>query len=889
MIKEKFETAPIIEEEKDIELTKNVGAERMLEPEEEKAEIKNELKEMPSEKREKIGFGLNNMGFFVQERKNNFFAKVFESAAKKFDKKSTMGRWLESFSDDYQKDTQKAREKMERIEKGEKHRFGNVVSLGGNILRYGRVVTDIVGYTMGSPFRYVMMAGMFFSRGAEAAKEARLKNEEVIEKTRVHDIDQAADEAWAIYGQAQSEAVEAGKRKASKEDLEKAYRQNVPEDLLKRLEKGAEPGTASGILQKIIRKDVEMSVNGIEKKIKKIEANKELSAKERKLEREKILSKYSRHLNDLDRMVSQYGTVDALAMGARYTKAAAKGVVGAVMVETGGLLFRQLWNHLPDIISTASDSEEIPQEELSYGETFQEESWKVKMPVPQEEIAAEPSAEKLEPGARVRPLEETIAEARETETRAAEVPPEVVAETLEKAVERGLAANFTLELGQGKVPSQLERIFHMMAVDHMDKATDASGMFAEEQGAKSLNMAANLVKLAEGHNVAGIDHEDFAKAVAWDAKANSLEIKDYAQFNQMADKLESHADRLWQEGVLQKGAVAYLNDIRKGTWEKIIQAEGLAKAGEVETGVEGHDEITADKITDFDKSEMVQEAEKALKEAQQKAAELTEGDEAQQLADKMTEETKTEAMEEKLAELPTPVSEAQFNNARLNLMDTYGMTPGESKAIFEETIGNLLKNTPENLADIKDRFGPDLDLKHDGLFSYGEYKKYCEMANNFRALKPTPEEMDMTVGEFLARKLEMGAEAIEKGPVEEIDKMAEETKTEAMEEKLAELPTPVSEAQFNNARLNLMDTYGMTPGESKAIFEETIGNLLKNTPENLADIKDRFGPDLDLKHDGLFSYGEYKKYCEMANNFRALKPIPEEMDMTVGEFLARKL
>jgi len=346
--------------------------------------------------------------------------------------------------------------------------------------------------------------------------------------------------------------------------------------------------------------------------------------------------------------------------------------------------------------------------------------------------------------------------------------------------ERGLAANFTLELGQGEVPSQLERVFHMMAADHMDKVTDASGMFTEEHGAKSLNIAANLVKLAEGRDVAGIDHGDFAKVVSWDAKTNSLEIRDYTQFNQMVDKLEDHADKLWQRDVLQKGAVAYLDDIKKGTWERIIHAQGLDKAGETETGIEGHDEVTADKITDFDKSEMVQEAEKTLEEV--KAAVSPEV--AEQIDEMVQKEELSphEAIErakkigiaeepiagpeaeekeairireeaEKAAEKLEPLAEAQLDKVRLNLMDTYDMTLGESEAIFSETIGNLLKNTPEDLADIRERFGPDLDLKHDGWFSFGEYKKYCELANDVRTFGPKPEEMDMTVGEFIAKKL----------------------------------------------------------------------------------------------------------------------------------------
>ena len=108
------------------------------------------------------------------------------------------------------------------------------------------------------------------------------------------------------------------------------------------------------------------------------------------------------------------------------------------------------------------------------------------------------------------------------------------------------------------------------------------------------------------------------------------------------------------------------------------------------------------------------------------------------------------------------ITETQLEGVKTNLMEAYGMTADESKAIFDETIDNLLKNTPEDLDSIRDRFNPDLKLKHDGLFSYGEYKKYCQLANDIRAVDPKPGEMDMTVGEFMARKLETGMETAEK-------------------------------------------------------------------------------------------------------------------------------
>ncbi len=189
----------------------------------------------------------------------------------------------------------------------------------------------------------------------------------------------------------------------------------------------------------------------------------------------------------------------------------------------------------------------------------------------------------------------------------------------------GLEANFSLELGKGKVPAQLERVFSMIAADLMkdvlgDANADGVKMFDEEEGAKILNVAANLVRLSDGKDTAGIKVESLKDILSWDESSQKLEIKDYQSFNKLVEGLHSHADKLWTDGVLQKGATEHLGNIKNDTWQKIIRAEGLEKVGEIETGIEGHDDIKANQIVDFKNSAMVQEAEKLAEAAQAKEA-----------------------------------------------------------------------------------------------------------------------------------------------------------------------------------------------------------------------------------------------------------------------------
>jgi hypothetical protein len=313
-----------------------------------------EIEKMPQEKREKIGVGLRNLGFWVEEKKQRFFSGLFKKIASRLDKRSAMGRFVVSLAETSETKAETARKKMERLEREKRGAFGSFGYLVSNILKYGRTVADIIGWTVASPLRYVMLGSMTFSRGSEAAKEARLKNEKVIEKTRIKDIEAAADEAWKIYKEAE---VASGGKAPTKEELQKAYQKNLPEDLLKRLEQNPEPGVASGILQRVLRKHIERQVLRIDKKIKAIEENENLSEEEKKARAEKILNKFSLQLKDLDRLVGQYGTVDALALGAKYGEKVGKVVTYGVMAETLVLALENLGHVLANLFS----STEIPE------------------------------------------------------------------------------------------------------------------------------------------------------------------------------------------------------------------------------------------------------------------------------------------------------------------------------------------------------------------------------------------------------------------------------------------------------------------------------------------------------------------------------------------------
>lgn len=331
-------------------------------PRKDEREIIEELEQMPQKEKIKLSKGLANLGLYAEYRKNSFFSDILNKFAKPFAKKDkhiaeqgTLARFLTSMAKNYEKDAERAENKLRQ--KGRKG-WANYRYIASNVSMYGRILADTVGWTAASPFKYVMALTMFFDRGAQAAKEARLKNKKVMGKTRIDDIDKAEEEAWKIYELARNQ----GKNQITGEDLVKAYRENLPADLLHRLKNRVNADQAHNIIGNIIAKDIGRSVKKIEMKLDNIEKNKKLSEEERIIKKEKILEKYNRFLNDLDGMVSKYGAFDGLALGAKYTETGAKAVIAGLTVESLYLLTQnlpKLYNDLHNLYNSISGEHEI--------------------------------------------------------------------------------------------------------------------------------------------------------------------------------------------------------------------------------------------------------------------------------------------------------------------------------------------------------------------------------------------------------------------------------------------------------------------------------------------------------------------------------------------------
>lgn len=324
---------------------------------EEKERLEKEIKALPKEEKEKLSVGLGNIGFLVEKKKNEFFANIFDFFSRtNLNQNKTTARFTKALANGFVRDAKIAEKKMEEIYSGkQKHRVGNVVNLGKNIVRYGRILTDFTGRSLVSPLRYVMLGAMAFTRGAEAATEARLTNEKIIEKTRINDAERAAEEAWRIYEQAQEKSRNRGKAEISAEVLRDTYLAEIPKDLQKRLEA---PDVANDFIQNILKKQLTFSLSRINTAIEKIDKNPNLDKTQKEREKEKLLKRWEKALTDYDRIITQYGTIDELAMAGRYAQIAGKTVVGIATLETIFLSIEKVIESATHLISASHQAVE---------------------------------------------------------------------------------------------------------------------------------------------------------------------------------------------------------------------------------------------------------------------------------------------------------------------------------------------------------------------------------------------------------------------------------------------------------------------------------------------------------------------------------------------------
>ena len=162
---------------------------------------------------------------------------------------------------------------------------------------------------------------------------------------REEDIELAAEEAWNIYKKAQQKE---GKEGISAEALKNAYLMEMPEDIQNRLMK--DPSAANTFIQKILKRQIGYSIDKLQRKIDDIIFNKKLNVADIEKTKEKLFKKWEKDLRDYDRIITQYGTVDKLAMTGLYLQKTSKAVVLGMQIETAFVSVEKLLKTVSNVL-----------------------------------------------------------------------------------------------------------------------------------------------------------------------------------------------------------------------------------------------------------------------------------------------------------------------------------------------------------------------------------------------------------------------------------------------------------------------------------------------------------------------------------------------------------
>ncbi len=376
-----------------------------------------EYEEMSPEEREEASWGLWNIGHKVEELKGKAFKNLYKKPAEYFSKRddqSTLARWFSSLNEQFEEKEKRAHEAMvETKEEAEEKGVGaKIMAQGKDKWMLAANGLKLAGMAV-SPRRWWMVGGLTGSSWSEAAKEARFKDQELIEGTRFEDAEAAAEEAWNVYERA--EKMSGGDSEVTKALLEQAYMESIPESALERLEESdvqlenlernvwkesakptteevsAEeiqdafskkeiqdalsteglqaalkklfedptPGKGTAFIQEICKKHIEDLAKKANDAFLEIDMNDSLSEEEKAQKKQEWLDNHdywghgdrAHALKDYDRMLTQQGAVDWWALTAQKGERVGKAVVAAAMVDA---LYKTV-HRMPEAITRTQD------------------------------------------------------------------------------------------------------------------------------------------------------------------------------------------------------------------------------------------------------------------------------------------------------------------------------------------------------------------------------------------------------------------------------------------------------------------------------------------------------------------------------------------------------
>jgi len=273
----------------------------------------------------KLLSGIANLGYRTTEFKGHVFGNMFHKMSEKTKGNKFLNTWFNKEANLYAESGKKAEQARTSEDKKDISRLSGLGQGLGNCLKYGRLLYDA---SLANPFRHVMAASMFIGKRSEALKETRFEYEGAKENTRVQGVDRAMEEAWDLHDKARAESKDGV---VTAKELEQLYKDNLPKDIEKRLARTDFNGM--NFIEKGMNRHMKWAAERLMAKIKKIESS-NITAKEKDAQKQALMARNEKLMNDLDSMVGDQGIIDNISYAARLAEKSGKTVAMAMMVES---------------------------------------------------------------------------------------------------------------------------------------------------------------------------------------------------------------------------------------------------------------------------------------------------------------------------------------------------------------------------------------------------------------------------------------------------------------------------------------------------------------------------------------------------------------------------
>ncbi|MEK7565403.1 MAG: hypothetical protein AAB501_04175 [Patescibacteria group bacterium] len=325
-----------------------------------KVEKPEDVEKLPETIKEKLIKGFNTWGLRSNAWKDKQWSSISGNISKLFKEGGDENRLFVNIKNSFLRSRERSKEKLENVGTGKMAKIASASMLAGNILRYGRGIMDATGLSVVNPLRWATWGSMALSRFGKGVKEL---GAEQATKESLLDQEEAFAQAIKIYEKAGGTySMEEGGQGTTRTALKTAYYQDVPKDLIRRLESRT-PDEKRTTLQKfsenLMNFRVEKSIRNTQKKLEEIEKS-SLTEAEKEQKRTEVIKKYETLLRDYDRIIDENGQINMLAMVGKRMESISKYVVTAMTLETLAELpfaVEKMWDHASQILGQHTEAD----------------------------------------------------------------------------------------------------------------------------------------------------------------------------------------------------------------------------------------------------------------------------------------------------------------------------------------------------------------------------------------------------------------------------------------------------------------------------------------------------------------------------------------------------